>query len=354
MQPALVQAMALELQLQQNYLAGARLETLYLGGGTPSLLSLSQLSYLLNTVHRCFSIAPNAEITLECNPDDITLEYLTGLHAMGINRLSMGIQTFDDRLLHSLNRLHTSQQSLQAVQLAQDLGITNLSIDLMYALPGGNEAQWEKDLQQALSLQVPHVSAYCLTIEAGTAFGVWQQKGRLLAAEEERTAREFERLMACMETAGYAHYEISNFSIPGFYSQHNTAYWQGTPYLGIGPSAHSYNGHSRQWNLAHNAAYLKALNAGQLPATLEALSPVDKLNEYVMTSLRTMWGLDLEKAQVLSGNAFLATHQQTLNQYLQSGMLLSESPRIRLSPKGKLLADAITADLFTTPESTLT
>lgn len=342
---ALVAALCTEIALQKSYLPNQPLETIYFGGGTPSLLTEAELHAIFETIHRHFAVVADAEITLEANPDDLTPANLATLRRF-VNRLSIGIQTFDEATLRWMNRAHTASEARHCVQHAQDTGFLNLSVDLIYGIPSRDEACWHRDLHQMLALNVPHLSAYALTIEPDTAFGRWQQKGRLPSLDDGLAAEQFEQLTEALTGAGYEHYEISNFARPGQYARHNTAYWQRRPYLGIGPSAHSYNGHSRQYNMANNARYITDIGRGIVPATVEILTPADQVNEYLLTGLRTQWGCSVRELDTLLGANF--AHQQTrhLTDLYASGWLTRHDDRLLLTPAGKLFADRVAATLF--------
>lgn len=256
---AMVQAILREIQLQQNYLDGLAVSSIYFGGGTPSILPEEDLQALLQALHQHFNITPDAEITLEANPDDLTAAKLAALKAAGINRLSIGVQSFHEEDLQWMNRAHNSQQATQCITLAQAAGFENITIDLIYGGPTLSDEGWAANVQQAIALKVPHLSCYALTVEAGTALDHFIKKKKMAAVDTDKAARHFEQLMQWMQAAGYEHYEISNFALPGWHSRHNSSYWQGKSYLGIGPSAHSFNGTSRQWNIANNTAYILSL-----------------------------------------------------------------------------------------------
>jgi oxygen-independent coproporphyrinogen III oxidase len=341
-------ALEKELLIQHDYLAHEEVHTIYFGGGTPSLLSPGELDSILIAISSHFSVSPSAEITLEGNPDDLSREKLAALFAIGVNRLSIGIQSFDSEILKFLNRAHSSKQAIQCVEDARSVGFKNLSIDLIYAIPGQSMEQWKSNIDQALALKPEHLSSYALTIEEKTAFGNWQKKGILKAVPEENAADEFAVLMKKLEEAGYEHYEISNFSKPDFYSKHNSNYWRGENYLGIGPSAHSYNGVSRQFNVSNNHAYLKAILEHKTPFELEILTREDKINEYIFTSLRTSWGCDLSFLKSHLHYDLIAAQASYLKNLEDRKLIKLEGNNLRLTTKGKFVADQIASDLFTT------
>ena len=347
---ALVDALCTEIRLQKDYLSTRTLETVYFGGGTPSLLSERELAQIFETIHAHFTIASNAngepaEITLEANPDDLNAQKLRVLRQY-VNRLSIGIQTFDEATLRWMNRAHSAPEAEACVALAREAGFDNLSVDLIYGIPGRDVSCWRTDLEKMLALEVPHLSAYALTIEPDTAFGRWQQKGKLPPADEALAADQFTELTQTLTQTGYEHYEISNFAQPGHYARHNTAYWQRKPYLGIGPSAHSYNGHSRQYNIANNARYIAEIQRGDIPAQREELTTADQVNEYLLTGLRTQWGCSLTELTTLLGTDFASQQAQDLGAMYASGWLTNEGDRLRLTNTGKLFADRVAATLF--------
>lgn len=347
---ALVDAICTEIALQKDYLPTKTLETIYLGGGTPSLLTASELGQLFETIHRYFSVASTAEITLEANPDDLTVDKLDQLRPF-VNRLSIGIQTFDDETLRWMNRAHSAVEAERCIQLARDAGFETMSVDLIYGIPDQKRQRrqggiWQTDLQKMLSLDVAHLSAYALTIEPDTAFGRWQQKGKLAALDENLAAEQFEELTKALAGAGYEHYEISNFAKPGQYARHNTAYWQRKAYLGVGPSAHSYNGVSRQYTVANNAQYISEIRRGEVPATLEMLSVSDQVNDYLLTGLRTKWGCSLRELSVLLSADFAKTQANDLQAMYEAGWLMQDGYYLRLTEAGKLFADRVAASLF--------
>ncbi|SFC39435.1 oxygen-independent coproporphyrinogen-3 oxidase [Flexibacter flexilis DSM 6793] len=343
----LVAAMRQELQLQKNYLQGQTIETIYFGGGTPSLLSQAELDSLLETIYQHFSVTAQPEISLEANPDDLNLEKIRSLQATGINRLSIGIQTFNNENLTYLHRAHNATQASLCVQQAQDTGISNISIDLIYAIPHPDTTRiWEQDLATAIGLGVPHISSYCLTIESRTAFGNWLKNGKIKPIDEDTAALHFEMLTDRLTAAGFEHYEVSNFAQPEMYSRHNTSYWQQKPYLGVGPSAHSFDLVSRQYNVANNAQYIKALQQNEIPATKEILSRADRVNEYILTTLRTQWGCDLSYLATNLDLNLAETAAQQLQQWQANGWATLSGNVLKLTTQGKLLADGLASDLF--------
>ncbi|SFD30097.1 oxygen-independent coproporphyrinogen-3 oxidase [Chitinophaga sp. CF118] len=345
-QSSLVQQLLKEMTLQKDYLAGQPISSIYFGGGTPSLLTADELHLLMDQLHTLFHIENNAEITLEANPDDLTPAKLKELAATGINRLSIGIQSFHEADLQWMHRAHNSQQALACIQNAQQSGFHNLSIDLIYGGPTLSDEGWEQNVQQAIDLQVTHLSCYALTVEPGTALDQFIRKKKMAAVDNDKAARHFEQLMKWTATAGYEHYEISNFAKPGWHSRHNSSYWQGQHYLGLGPSAHSFNRHSRQWNIANNALYIKSLEEGTVPFELEELTPAMQLNEYIMTSLRTSAGCHLSIVQELFGADKCLQLLSNATPFIQKGWIRREADILTLTREGRLFADGIASDLF--------
>ena len=341
-----LRAIEKEMELRGEYIDDDTLETIYLGGGTPSRLSGNDLERIFNAISRRFSIAEGAEITLEANPDDIRPDYLSALRDLPINRISMGIQSFRPEDLRLLNRRHDREQAIRAVELCQAHGFTNLSIDLIYGLPGQTPEAWEENLRQAIRLGTPHLSAYHLTYEEGTALYKRLQTGQVEPVDEEVSVTLFHILTERMAEAGFQHYEISNFARPGFHARHNSAYWTGKPYLGLGPSAHSYNRTSREWNVASLPLYLRGVESGQPATERETLDLPSRYNDFIITGLRTMWGISLDKLRTEFGEALLAYCQKRARPYIQRGLLRQENDRLALSQAGILLSDGIMSELM--------
>ena len=335
-----------EVAMQRDYLTGDPVETIYFGGGTPSILALEDLKMIVDAVHNNFDVAANAEITIEANPDDLSENKLEQLKALGFNRLSIGIQSFNDEVLAFLNRVHNTEMSLTTFDLARKLGFHNISIDLMYAIPGQNISMWKKNIEYALALSAEHISAYSLTIEPRTAFGKWHSQKKITPCDDDESADQFSVLIEQLERSGYQHYEVSNFAKPGYISKHNSSYWKGTRYLGTGPSAHSYNGVSRQFNISNNHLYVNSIREGKIPASLETLSREDKINDYVLTSLRTSWGANLTKLKAEFGYDLLGIHQDYVQRILDKKIAVIESESLILTRSGRFLADQIASDLF--------
>lgn len=344
MKDEMVAAICRELALQKDYLEGEPLETIYFGGGTPSLLSQRDLDFIFGEIFRHYPIsAQPLEVTLEANPDDLTALKINELRQTPVNRLSIGVQSFSEEDLRFMNRAHNASEALSCIQNAQQAGFENLSIDLIYGSPTTSHEQWAANLETVFNLKIPHLSCYCLTVEPKTALAHKIKKGEAKPVEDEYGARQFEFLMEKTAAAGYEHYEISNLALPGHYSRHNTSYWQGKKYLGVGPSAHSFNGISRQWNVANNAQYIRSLETGELSFEMETLTPVHRYNEYVMTGLRTEWGCNLLKIKELG---FEVEFAEGARQFLEDGTMERNGDIFRLTPAGRFLADGIAAELF--------
>lgn len=341
----MVSAIVKEMAMQKDYLNASPLKSIYFGGGTPSLLTKGELARIFEAIHTQYSVDADAEITLEANPDDIDSKALATWKATGINRLSVGIQSFDGQQLKFMNRSHDAKQAENCIKQAQDAGFDNFSLDLIYGIPSESHEIWQQNLEKALAFDIKHLSAYCLTIEEKTVFGHRLKKKKMQPIDEELSAKQFEMLLSETEKWGLEQYEISNFSKPGFHAQHNTSYWFGEPYLGIGPSAHSFNGKQRQWNLANNALYIKhILSENKLPFEQENLSSTERANELIMTQLRTKWGLNVYQLEEfgLDLNAF----EKSLLLFEEQGLVQNKSGRLTLSGKGKLQADYIASELF--------
>lgn len=341
-----VNSMLQEIALRRDYLQGIPITSIYFGGGTPSLLTLAAIDQLLQQVMRYFPLAPAAEITLEANPDDITFEKLQGWYHMGINRLSIGIQSFNDRILRYMHRAHTGAMAQRSMAWARAAGFDNINIDLIYAIPGTTIQDWYTDLTQGLLLAPEHISAYCLTIKPKTVFGYWHQKGSMVEIDETLTAKQFEWAVATCTKQGYIHYEISNFCKPEKYSRHNTNYWKSGPYIGIGPGAHAYNGLQRQWNISNNLLYIQAIQDGKLPSTEETLTVANHVNEYIMTSIRTCWGCDFDWIYQKYTVDLMVTQKDYLEKIILWGLAYLIHHTLYLTNRGKLLADKIASDLF--------
>jgi oxygen-independent coproporphyrinogen-3 oxidase len=322
------------------------IDTIYFGGGTPSLLTADEIKKLLDTAHQNFHVSADAEITLEANPDDITEIKLSGWRSIGINRFSIGIQSFKEQDLVWMNRAHNADEALRCIELVKDAGFKNYSVDLIYGIPGLSDDDWTKNVQTIIDLEVPHISCYALTVEPNTALQKMIGLKKKQDVDTEKQASQFLLLMDLMKVAGYEHYEISNFAKPGFRSKHNSSYWQGKSYIGIGPSAHSFNGNSRRWNVSNNALYIQSLQKNIIPFEEEDLSDIQKLNEYIMTSLRTMEGIDLDFVEKNFGEAASQKLQAASRKFVDNYKLQTTNYKLILTDEGKLFADGIAADLF--------
>ncbi len=335
-----------EAALRKNYLpSNMPIKTIYFGGGTPSLLTIPQFQQILNSLSLHFNLDVE-ELTLEANPDDLNVLKLKELKALGFDRLSIGIQTFDEKILKFYNRAHHAGESLQAIALAKKAGFQKLSIDLIYGFPVQDHELWKKDLSIALDQDPGHISSYCLTVEPKTALGKWAEKGSFQPVSEDFAAEQFEILQEAMEGANYLQYEISNFGKEDAFAIHNTNYWRGIPYLGLGPSAHSFDGQNRGFNVANNGRYLKKLQNHESVFEVDTLSGIDLANEYILTSLRTMWGTDLSFFTERFSRNLLLEKSAMLDQLTKEGLIRTENNHLILTKKGKLLADGIASSLF--------
>ena len=342
----MVAAICKDIHLRHNYLEERNLATIYFGGGTPSLLSIPQLDQLISAIYRHFTPEKGAEITIECNPDDIQMDYLKGLQQLGINRISLGVQSFFDEDLQFMHRAHDAKLGISSLRLIREAGFDNVTVDLIYGSPTTSDEMWEKNLDMVIDAGIPHVSAYCMTIEENTVFGRWHKHRKMEAIDEEKASRQFYHMLSVLQQAGYRQYEISNFSQPGFEAVHNSNYWKGVPYLGLGPAAHSYNGVERSWCIANNALYMKAIEAEAPVIEKEVLSESDQLNEMIMTRLRTSWGLDKAEVENRFGKDLLKEFESNLRDPWILDHLDIEASLIRLNQKGKIMADRIAAGLF--------
>jgi oxygen-independent coproporphyrinogen-3 oxidase len=346
---AFIKALFKEIEIQKNYFPpSTQVSTVYLGGGTPSLLSKLDLFDIFNAIKLNFNILPNAEITLEANPDDLTLEKIKELKETPINRLSIGIQSFYDEDLRFMNRAHSASEALNALKLAKDNGFENITIDLIYGTPSLTHHKWRNNLQIAFALNIKHISAYCLTVEPKTVLDHQIKKGLTKNVDEQHSAEQFEILIDAMHANDFVQYEISNFCKDGFYSKHNSNYWLKGNYLGLGPSAHSYNGKSRQWNISNNALYINSLEKGELNFENEELTKEQRYNEYILTSLRTIWGVDLHSIEQQFGKDYLKHCLLEADKYIRSESIINEENKLFLTDKGKLFADKISCELFKT------
>ncbi|MFM7021408.1 MAG: radical SAM family heme chaperone HemW [Flavobacteriales bacterium] len=340
----LLQAVISEIRLQKNFLKEA-IHTVYFGGGTPSLLSGEELNAIMSKLRTIFDLSQVQEITLEANPDDLNEEKIKALHASGVNRLSIGIQSFFEEDLRYMNRAHNAEQAINCVGIAKNNGIENISIDLIYGFPSLTEEKWKANIERALALGVQHISCYSMTVEEGTALSRQIATGKALKINDEQSAHHFQILQKSLKDAGFSHYEISNFSLPDYESKHNSSYWKGKKYLGIGPSAHSYDGANRYWNVANNLRYMDAIESNLVPAEKEEIDVATAYNEYILTRLRTIWGIE-EKELLNFDEQCLQTFHSEIKQYLDTGKVLLADGKYTLSEEGKFIADKIASDLF--------
>lgn len=347
----MIDAIIKEASLRQDFFRDRtmkenQIETIYFGGGTPSILPVSAISKVLEEISKHYSISEHPEITLEANPDDMDILSLKGWKTAGINRLSIGVQSFHQEDLTWMNRAHNSDQSFRAIVDSQDQGLENLSIDLIYGTPFLNDALWMENLQKVTTLGIPHLSAYALTVEPKTALFKMIEKGKVPPVDAQKQTHHFNMLIDWASANDFEHYEISNLAKAGHQSRHNSNYWHEVPYLGLGPAAHSYNGTSRSWNLANNQLYIQSMQENRPPVEVEELTRENKINEYIMTRLRLMEGVDLAAFEQKFGNAQVKLVQDQANAWILSGHVMLTEKAITLSPKGKHFADAIAADLF--------
>ena len=341
-----IEALEKEASLRKDYLGSELVTTMYLGGGTPSVFSISDLSAVLNQINKQFRVEENVELTIELNPDDVNPVYLKGLRKLGINRISLGIQSWRDSDLKMLNRRHDSALAATALKDIFNAGFENVTIDLIYGIPGMNSREWASNLDLSFSFDITHLSAYHLTIEKGTVFGKMLEKGLIAEIDEEESASLFNILIEKAEAAGFIHYEISNFGKPGYFSNHNSNYWKQVNYLGLGPSAHSFNGYSRQWNISDLKGYIKAINSGEPYYESEELDTKARFNEYIMTSLRTMWGIDLEyieKTFEKEGYDYVVNLSAKFRDY---GLMKQDKKNLVLTNQGKMISDNVISEFM--------
>ncbi len=344
--PDFIEALLKEIDLRNNYLSSGPVQTIYIGGGTPSLLPVEDLTKIFDKLYDTFQITNDAEITLETNPDDLTEQYLSDLRRLPLNRLSIGIQSFYDDDLHFLNRIHSSKQALISIERSQNKGFTNLSIDLIYGIPTLTGEKWAHNLQRAFTMNIPHISAYALTVESKTALEQLILKGKIQHLDETIMVEHFHLLCDQMDKNGYTHYEISNFCKDNQFARHNVSYWTDESYLGLGPAAHSYNGNSRQWNQANVKTYIESLAQDHPDFELELLNPNQHYNEYVMTSLRTIWGCNVMVVQEKFGNDLKEHLLCQAKRWIDSGHLIHQAGILMLTRSGQLFADKIASEMF--------
>ena len=341
-----IHALCQELDMRKDYLEGEDIETIYLGGGTPSQLTQKELEEIFSSLYNIYKVKEDAEITLEANPDDLTPEYIHMLRTLPINRISMGIQTFQEETLKLLHRRHTAQQAIEAVKHCREAGFQNISIDLMYGLPGETLETWKEDLQQAIALHPEHISAYHLTYEEGTALWKLREQNQVEEADEDLSVTLFKTLIEELTHAGYEHYEISNFCLPGLHSRHNSSYWTGKKYLGCGPSAHSFNGTSRQWNVASLDKYIQSIQQGELDHEIEELDIYTRYNDFVITTIRTHWGMSLSHLRSTYGENLYQYCLRMAKPHLEQGVLEIKEDTLKLTKEGIFISDGIMSDLL--------
>nr|WP_299340687.1 radical SAM family heme chaperone HemW [Allomuricauda sp.] len=352
---AMLIALKKEIELRKNELGGEAVETIYFGGGTPSLLSGKELAQVIEAVYRNFKVVDSPEITLEANPDDLVFSELSSrarsrdvlkqYAQIGINRLSIGIQSFFDDDLKLMNRAHNANEAEACIEMASNC-FNNISIDLIYGIPHSDNQKWMANIKKALSFEVPHISSYALTVEPKTALKKFIEKGLVPDVDDEQAQEQFHLLLDTLEGEGYVNYEISNFGKPGFFSKNNTSYWLGEKYLGIGPSAHSFDGKVRSWNIRNNIKYIKSVELEELPLERETLSATDRYNEYVMTGLRTIWGVSFEKIEEDFGSTYLSYLNEQAEKHINEHLLFVDGNKLLATKKGKFLVDGIASDLF--------
>lgn len=341
-----VQALCRELEMRKEYLKGEEIETVYFGGGTPSQLGQEDFELIFDTIRTHYGLTHCREITLEANPDDLSKEYLQMLASLPFNRLSMGIQTFDDATLKLLRRRHNARTAIEAVGRCRQAGFHNISIDLIYGLPGETKERWINDLQQAIELDVEHISAYHLTYEEDTPIYKMLKQHQISEVDEDSSLEFFTLLIEHLRKAGFEHYEISNFCRPGKYSRHNTSYWKGIPYLGCGPSAHSFDGTTREWNVSSIDLYIKGIEENQRAFEIEYLDKTTRYNEFIITTIRTVWGAPIEKLKQTFGNELWEYCRKMAAPYLENGKLEIHDGALRLTREGIFISDSIMSDLL--------
>ena len=341
----LIQSLLKEFTLRKFELNNQLVETIYFGGGTPSLLTNQEIQLLLDSIYLNYNVASEVEITLEANPDDLSKNRIFELSSSPINRLSIGIQSFFDEDLKLMNRAHNANEAKQCLEEASK-HFENITIDLIYGIPGLTNEKWIENMKTTLLFNIPHISSYALTVEPKTALANFIKKGQIQNLDDEIAEKQFHMLIEKLESEGFVHYELSNFGKPEFFSKHNTSYWEGKPYLGIGPSAHSFNGSQRSWNVRNNSTYIKSINNDVLPTEVETLTMTDKYNEYVMTGLRTIWGVSLNKVEQYFGVNFKNYFLEQSQKYFDQQLLYLDGDKVVVTKKGKFLSDTITSDVF--------
>ena len=342
---AMIVALKQELYLRKEEFKNEEIETIYFGGGTPSLLEKNEIAQIIDAISKYYQVIEIPEITLEANPDDLSVSKIDELSDSAVNRLSIGIQSFFDQDLKLMNRAHTADDAHNCL-IEAGKHFDNISIDLIYGIPGLTNMRWEENIVRALSYDLPHLSSYALTVEPKTALKAFIEKGLIPDVDDEKAQEQFYLLLNKLETEGFVNYEISNFGKEGFYSKNNTSYWQGKKYLGIGPSAHSYDGKKRGWNIRNNSKYIKSINQDILPLEEEILTVMDRYNEYIMTGLRTIWGISLKKIQTEFGKFYYDYVLKQSDKYIKEGLLFTDREMLGVTKKGKFLCDGIASDLF--------
>ena len=341
----MILALAKEIALRKNEAENDIIETIYFGGGTPSILSIQDIKLLIDEVYKHYKVVENPEITIEANPDDLTEERIIELSNNRVNRLSIGIQSFFEDDLQMMNRAHNSDEASKCLEIATKY-FDNISLDLIYGIPGMSNEKWKQNIEKALSYNIPHISSYALTVEPKTALDTFIKKGIIKAPNDGVAQEHFHILVETLQEKGFIHYELSNFSKENYFSKNNSSYWLGKKYIGIGPSAHSYNGISRSWNIANNSIYIKSIQENKLPLTSEKLTKEDSYNEYIMTGLRTIWGVSLERIESEFGEYFLDYLNKQSQRFINDGLLEIDNQILKTTKKGKFLCDGIASDLF--------
>ncbi|TDE45476.1 radical SAM family heme chaperone HemW [Flavobacterium rhamnosiphilum] len=341
----MVLAIAKEIQMRKSEFENEEIETIYFGGGTPSVLTSEEINFLISEIYKNYSVSENPEITLEANPDDLSSERIIELSKSKINRLSIGIQSFFEEDLQLMNRAHNSAEAKKCLEEATKY-FDNISLDLIYGIPGMSNEKWKQNIETALSFGIPHISSYALTVEPKTALNKLIQTGKIEAPKDEVAQEHFAILVETLEANDFIHYELSNFGKENYFSKNNSAYWLGKKYIGIGPSAHSYDGVSRSWNVSNNSIYLKSIQENKLPNEIEILSITDRYNEYIMTGLRTIWGVSLDRIETEFGSEYLEYLNKQVWKFLDDDLVFIENNILKPTPKGKFLTDGIASDLF--------
>lgn len=341
----MILALAKEIEMRKSEFQNEIVETIYFGGGTPSILPISDLKFLIDEVYRNYKVAENPEITVEANPDDLSEERIIELSKNKVNRLSIGIQSFFEDDLKLMNRAHNSEEAQKCLEIATQY-FDNISLDLIYGIPGSSNEKWKQNIEKALSFGIPHISSYALTVEPKTALDKFIQKGIIKALDDEVAQEQFHILVATLKENGFIHYELSNFSKPDYFSKNNSSYWLGKKYIGIGPSAHSYDGKNRGWNISNNGLYIKSIQANEIPIETENLTETDRYNEYIMTGLRTIWGVSLARIEQEFGEKFLTYLNNQSVKFIADDLLSLSDGILTTTKKGKFLTDGIASDLF--------